>query len=66
MECPFIAVTPQLTLTWSGSTWEGPINGSNRSAWDVNSEKTNDSWYIELLEIELFDHLTVYKQMTDV
>ena len=28
--------------------------------------QTSDSWYIELLEIELFDHLTVCKQMTDV
>ena len=28
--------------------------------------ETNDSCLIELLEIELFDHLTVYKQMTNV
>ena len=28
--------------------------------------QTNDLYKIELLEIELFDHLTVCKQMTDV
>ena len=28
--------------------------------------QTNDLCLIELLEIELFDHLTVYKQITDV
>ena len=28
--------------------------------------QTNDFDEIELLEIKLFDHLNVYKQMTDV
>ena len=28
--------------------------------------QTNDLFWIELLEIELFDHLTVCKQITDV
>ena len=28
--------------------------------------QTNDLYKTELLEIELFDDLTVYKQMTDV
>ena len=28
--------------------------------------QTNDLCLSELLEIELFDHLTVYKQVTDV
>ena len=28
--------------------------------------QTNDFCWIELLEIELFDHLTVCKQMTDI
>ena len=28
--------------------------------------KANDFSYIELLEIELFDHSTVCKQLTDV
>ena len=32
----------------------------------LNWVQTNDLCWIELLEIEQFDHLTVYKQMTDV
>ena len=26
----FIAITPSSTLTWSGSTWKGPIYESNK------------------------------------
>ena len=32
----------------------------------LNCVKSNDLCEIELLEIELFDHFTMYKQMTDV
>ena len=32
----------------------------------LNCVQTNNLSYIELSEIELFDHLTVCKQMTDV
>ena len=28
--------------------------------------QTNDLFYINLIEIELFDHLTMWKQVTDV
>ena len=31
VEYPFIAITPRSTLTWSGSTWSGPIYRSNRT-----------------------------------
>ena len=31
MEYAFIAITPWSTLAQSGSTWEGPIYGSNRT-----------------------------------
>ena len=33
---------------------------------DIKSVQTNDQCLIELLEIELFDYLTVSKEMTDV
>ena len=33
---------------------------------DLNCVQTSDLCYIELLKIELFDRLTVFKQMTDV
>ena len=39
------------------------IYGSNRTVWFLNYVPTNDWYLIELLEIELFDLLTVYKQM---
>ena len=32
MEYPFIAIAPRFTLTQCGSTWYGPINGSNRKS----------------------------------
>ena len=31
VECPFIAITPRSTLARCGSTWLGPIYGSNRT-----------------------------------
>ena len=31
-----------------------------------NCVQTNDWCVMELLEVELFDHLTVFKHMTDV
>ncbi len=33
---------------------------------DLNWVQANDLFWIELLEIELFDHLNVCKQMTDI
>ena len=43
-----------------------PIYGSNWTDWHLNWVQTNDLYYIELLKIELFDYLTVCKQMSDV
>ena len=57
--------TPSLPLH-SGSWWPavvGPIYRSNKPVWHLNSEQTNYSCQVELLEIELFEHLIVYKQM---
>ena len=34
--------------------------------WYLNCVQTNDLSWIEELEIELFDHLTVFKQKTDI
>ena len=34
--------------------------------WHLNWVQTNDLCKIELLEIKLFGHLTVCKQMTDI
>ena len=62
----FIAIAPSSNLLWSGCTGEDTIYGSNRTAWHLNCVQTNDLHSIELLEIELFDHLTECKQMTDV
>ena len=33
---------------------------------NLNGLQTNDLWKIELFEIELFNHLIMCKQMTDV
>ena len=62
----FITIAPRSTLARSGSSWTGPINGSNRTICLFNREQTNDLSYIELFEIELFDPLSVCKQVTDV
>ena len=64
MEYLFIAIAPRSTLAQSGNSWYGPIYGSNRTVWHLICVQTND--LIELLEIELFDYLSVSKQMTDV
>ena len=37
-----------------------------RTACHLNCEQTNNLYQIELQDIELLDHLTVCKQMTDV
>ena len=66
VEHSFIATTFRSTLTRSGSTWQAPIYGSNRTIWHLNWEQTNDLCQIELEEIELFDHLAVGKKMTDI
>ena len=50
---------------WPGVVIPDRINGSNRTVWQLNWVQTNNLYLIELLEKELFDHLTVYKQMTD-
>ena len=62
----FIVIATWSTLTQSGSTWKGPVYESNGTIWHLNWEQINDSCKSELLEIELFDHLTVCKQMADV
>ena len=33
---------------------------------DIKTLKTIDLWWTELFEIELFDYLTVFIQMTDI
>ena len=55
-EYSFIAIAPRSTLARSGSTWKGLIYGPNRTVYHLNWVQTND-----LLEIELFGHLTVCK-----
>ena len=42
------------------------LNRSERTVLHLNWMQTNDFHLIELLEIELFDYLTVSKQITDV
>ena len=61
----FIGIVPMSTLSWSGSTWKGSINGSNRTVWHLNWVQTKDmlNW---IVKIELFDDLTVCKPMTDI
>ena len=65
-EYPFIAIAPTSNLIRSGSTSKSPINALNRTVWHLICVQTNELCKIELLEIELFLHLTVCKQMTDV
>ena len=65
-EYPFIDIAPRSTVTQSGSTWKGPINGSNRTVWHLNWRQTKDLMWTELLEIEQFNPLNVCKQMPDV
>ena len=66
MEYHFIAIALRSTLIQIGSTWLGPIYGPNGTVWYLNWVQTNDLHNIGLLEIELFDHLIVCKQMTDI
>ena len=65
MEYPFIAIAPRFTRTRSGSTWKGPIYGSNRTVL-IFKLCAKNLRLIDLFEIELFDPFTMYKQMTDV
>ena len=64
--------TPSLPLLpgplWPGmvAPEKGSIYESNRTRSHLNWVQTNDLCWIELLEIELFDPLTVYRQMTNV
>ena len=62
----FVAIALWSTLTRSGSSWNDPIYGSNRIVWQFNWVQTNDLCLIELFEIELFDHLAVCRQLTNV
>ena len=61
-------ITPSLTLLpdplWPGMV--APDNESNRTVLHLNCMQTNDLSSIELLENELFDYLTVCKQMSNV
>ena len=61
MKYPFIAIPPRSTLTQNGSTWKGPIYGSNRTVLHLDCVRANNLGKIELLETELFDHLCVNK-----
>ena len=63
---PFIAIAPRSTPSRSGSTWESPIYGSNRTVWHLNWVQTNNFCWTEVLEIELFDCLTACKEMNDI
>ena len=63
-EYPFFSIAS--TLTWGGSTRQDPIYELNGNVWHSNCIQTNDLCWIEYFEIELFDHLTVCKQMTVV
>ena len=38
----FIAIAPRSTLTRIGCTWLGPIYGSNRTFWLLDSVQVND------------------------
>ena len=49
------------SLVQSGCTWIGLLFGSNRTVWHLNWVQTHDLCSVELLEIDLFDHLTVCK-----
>ena len=43
----FIAITSRFTLTWSGCTCQGPIDGSNKSVWKLIiscAKKKNDNY----------------------
>ena len=53
VEYSFIVIIPRSTLV-------------RRTVWHLDCVQTNDLCQIEQLEIELFDHLTVCKQMTAV
>ena len=59
VEYSFIAIALKPIQTQSGSTSWGPIYGPSRTVWYLNSVQTNGACLIELLEVELFDHLTV-------
>ena len=49
-----------------GAPDKPPIYGLIRIVWHLNQMQTNDLCQTELFEIELFDHLTLCKQMIDV
>ena len=49
VEYPFIAIALGTTLAQNGSTWKGPIYGSNRSVWHLNWIQINDLCLTELL-----------------
>ena len=45
---------------------QGPIYGWNRTVRHLNCDKTNDFFLFKFWEMELFDQITVCKQMTEV
>ena len=55
-----------------GSLWPGLVapdrvlSMGQIELFDIQTVQTNDLCLIELFEVELFDHLTMCKQMTDV
>ena len=62
--------TPSLSLH-PGPLWSGEVASDRvlcmgqKTVWHLNWVKSNDSCWIELFEIELFDQLTMCKQLTD-
>ena len=65
MEYPFVPIAPRSNLTRRDKTWKGPIHGS-LVVEHLNRVQTNDLGLIELLEIDLFDHLNVFKEMINI
>ena len=56
-EYSFIAIAPRFTLAWSGSIWQGPIYGSNRTVWHLNWIQMNDmlNWIVWNRTLWLFN-----------
>ena len=62
----FLAIAPRSTLALSGRICLRLIYKSNRTIWHLNCVQTNELCQIKLLEIELFDCLTMCKQLNRI
>ena len=58
--------TPRSSFARSVSTWEGPIYRLNWYDRHLKWVQANNLCWIELFEINLSDHLTVYKEISNV